>query len=697
MKNTVFALLALLMVWSCTSKVKSPGTMGGIDQATLSATSDSLLARYGESERTRIDAGLKQVAALWNENDGTTAAFKTFCIAQFTPSGDKLDLLFGKLQEKMEILTGSFGKMALDLKWNLEVAKGTVHQVDELFGAFDPASHLQEDLYATKIAFIVALNFPHYNLKEKQTLGQNWTPRQWAYARLGDAYTARIPAELIRTFSEVQTRSDIYISRYNIYAGRLQDKDLKFLFPADMVLLSHWNLRDEIKANYGKENGLEKQLTIYEVMKHIIAQDIPVEVIDSGKYQWNPFTNELFEMSDSAYYEYNPATKKSTRKSGIVKGTPEGGMRYQKILDNFHALKNMDPYYSDLNTFILRKCEGEMELSYEETEALFTSFLSSPEMKAVAEVVKKRLGRDLQPFDIWYDGFKSRSTMGNLNLDELVAKKYPTPAAFEADIPVILTKLGWDKDRAAFIGSKISVDPARGSGHAWGATMHSINSHLRTRVVPGGMNYKGYNIAVHELGHNVEQTISLHQVDNYLMSGVPNTAFTEALAFLFQERDLQLLGINSNNPEAKDLEILDKYWASCEIMGVSLMDMRVWKWLYEHPDATKEQLQEQVNTIAKEVWNQYFAPVYGVKDVSIFAIYSHMVSYPLYLPAYAVGGLIQFQLGEYIQGKSFATEVDRIFSQGRLVPQLWMKNAVGSEISAQPLIDRTREVLGRMK
>ncbi|MFN8207491.1 MAG: hypothetical protein U0T82_08800 [Bacteroidales bacterium] len=696
MKNIGIVFLILAMCWSCTTGSNDKANGNGMDPSVISATTDSLVSRFGNEERSRIVTGLNQVAALWRSSDGTAADFTSFCIEHYAPSGEKRDLLFDKLQEKMEILNGSFGKMGLDLKWNLEVDKGQVHPVDEWFGAYDPASHLQEDMYTTKIAFVVALNFSHYTLKEKQVQGEKWTPREWAYARMGDLYTARVPSGLLLKNSEVQTRSDMYISRYNIYAGKLRDTTWKTLFPEDLVLLSHWNLRDEIKANYGKEKGLEKQLTIYEVMKHIITQNIPVEVINSGDLLWNPFTHELFKDTDSAYFEYNPATKKTVRKSDKVTGTPEGGKRYQQILDNFHALKAMDTYYSDLNTYILRKSDGEMELTVEETEALFTSFLSSPEMKAVAEIVKKRLGRDLQPFDIWYDGFKSRSSLGAINLDEIVARKYPTAAAFEKDIPNILLKLGFAKDKADFIASRISVDPARGSGHAWGAPMHSVNSHLRTRVVEGGMNYKGYNIAVHELGHNVEQTISLHEVDNYLMSGVPNTAFTEALAFLFQERDLQLLGINSHSPEAEDLAILDKYWASCEIMGVSLVDIRMWKWLYEHPEATKEQLQEQVIAIAKEVWNQYFAPVYGVKDVYLFAIYSHMVSYPLYLPAYAVGGLIQFQIDEYMKGKKFAAEVERIFSQGRMVPQVWMKKAVGSEISAKPLIEKTKEVLIRL-
>ena len=54
-------------------------------------------------------------------------------------------------------------------------------------------------------------------------------------------------------------------------------------------------------------------------------------------------------------------------------------------------------------------------------------------------------------------------------------------------------------------------------------------AHLRTRVPQGGMDYKGYNVAMHELGHNVEQVFSLYEVDHTLLAGVPNNAFTEAL------------------------------------------------------------------------------------------------------------------------------------------------------------------------
>ena len=79
--------------------------------------------------------------------------------------------------------------------------------------------------------------------------------------------------------------------------------------------------------------------------------------------------------------------------------------------------------------------------------------------------------------------------------------------------------------------------------------------HLRTRVEPDGMDYKGFNIAVHELGHNVEQIFSLYDVDHTLLAGVPNTAFTEALAFVFQAHDLELLGLAAPTAESRALEV----------------------------------------------------------------------------------------------------------------------------------------------
>ena len=53
------------------------------------------------------------------------------------------------------------------------------------------------------------------------------------------------------------------------------------LFPAKMRLLSHWNLRDQIKADYGEKDGLPRQKTIALVMEHIVQQTIPKAVVNN--------------------------------------------------------------------------------------------------------------------------------------------------------------------------------------------------------------------------------------------------------------------------------------------------------------------------------------------------------------------------------------------------------------------------------
>src|SRR6185369_16565738 len=173
-----------------------------------------------------------------------------------------------------------------------------------------------------------------------------------------------------------------------------------------------------------------------------------------------------------------------------------------------------------------------------------------------------------------------------------------------------LEKLGFSKEKAQWVARNIVVDPARGSGHAMGAQRRADQAHLRTRVEKDGMNYKGFNIAVHQMGHNVEQTFSLNAIDHTLVQGVPNTAFTEALAFVFQARDLELLGLMKPDAEQERLRVLETFWNTREIAGVALVDIDAWHWLYEHPEATPADFRAAVVKISQDVWNRYYADLF---------------------------------------------------------------------------------------
>lgn len=679
LKQCVVVVIAVLISSSTMAQKKEMKST--ISKQAITQTMKMLNTNLSGEAVSTMERGVIQTAALWFPENGSEDEFVAFCKENFIADAEEKELVFLKISQFMESLNGHFNKISLDLMENLHLDNGPLMPVDAMFGSYSAGAHLSDDFYANKIAFVITLNFPNYSLQEKNGMGSSWSRLDWAYARLGDMFTSRVPADLTQATSAAETRSDIYISEYNIMMGYLRDKKDNRLFPENMVLLSHWNLRDEIKSNYGAgKEGLTKQLMIYEVMKHIIAQDIPASVINSKAYTWDPYENQLYTLSGEK-----------------AEATPEPNTRYQMLLDNFKSKEAIDNYEPVMNTYIKRQFDGAMEMPQEEVEKLFVEFISSPQVKATGKLIEKRLGRKLQPYDIWYDGFKARSSLDANMLDGMTQKLYPNAPAMEAHLPVLLTTLGWSSERAKYIADKVRVDAARGSGHAWGAEMKGENAHLRTRIPETGMNYKGYNIAVHEFGHNVEQTLSLYDVDYYMLQGVPNTGFTEALAFIFQSRDLFLLGMKDDDPNKSHLKTLDEIWGLYEIMGVALVDVNVWKWMYANPEANAEELKNAVISIAKEIWNNYYAPVFGMKDEPILAVYSHMIASPLYLSNYAYGSIIDFQVEQYIADKKFNEEVDRIWEQGRLTPKAWMLKAVGREMSVQPMLEACDEALKAVK
>ncbi|WP_313379848.1 hypothetical protein [Proteiniphilum saccharofermentans] len=675
----------LIGLVACNSSVQNSKnrmqTTDFIPQAKVEAVIKQLKDSLGDSHAFRIERGVRQVAGQWGEQDGTVDDFAGFCKNSFISDTAKLSGLFSALERNFEVIYGYFHKIDVMLKAPLQLEGPEITPVDMMFGGYDVSAHLTDDLYNNKIAFLSALNFPFYTLEEKTELGAGWSRKEWAYARMGDRFISRVPAAVQQDISRTITEADAYISDYNIYMGNLRNENGEQLFPTNMKLISHWGLRDELKSNYAdSEKGLEKQRMIYGVMQRIIDQSIPRQVINSDSYSWNPITNDLFDNNGKT-----------------VASKSEDIRRYEVFLKNFRAMRQLDPYSPHYPTQLIRAFDGTMEVPQKDVEELFRGLLSSPQVKEVASFIESRLGRKLEPFDIWYNGFKSGGGIPEEDLTAITSRKYPNAQALEEDLPNILIKLGWKPAKAREIASLVTVDASRGAGHAWGAAMRNDVARLRTRVGAEGLDYKGYNIAVHEFGHNVEQTITMNDVDYYMLNGVPNTAFTEAVAFLFQKRDLELLGLKNPNPEDEYWLALDNFWSCYEIMGVSLVDIQVWEWLYANPDATAEQLKEAVISAAKEVWNSYYAGILGGEDETLLGIYSHMIDYPLYLPNYPMGHLIAFQIEQQVRGKNLADEMDRMYTQGSIIPQHWMKNAVGSPISIDPLLAATNEALQALK
>lgn len=651
-----------------------------------------LVARYGESQRDRVGRGLRQVRAFWRTEDGDASVFEAFVREHFAGDAVTHDALFARMEFALESLDGHMLEIGRDFRRQSDLDLGPILPFDQILAGYDPSAHVNEDFFGNKLAFTVLLNFPLTTLDQKLSQGERWSRRQWAEARLVDRFGKRVPAEVNLAIGKAAAEAAQYIAEYNVWMHHLVDSNGRRLFPAGLRLLSHWNLRDEIKADYADpKDGLAKQRLVQTVMERIVTQTIPAAAIDNPAVDWDPASGRV--QSSPVKDSDRPA-----RPGKEARGEAEPDTRYAMLAKTFQAARKADPYSPTAPTLIARRFEEDRQIPEARVRKMLEQVLTSPLVPRVAALIRKRLGRSLEPFDVWYAGFRPRGAYSEAELDEIVRKKYPTAEAYEKEIPNLLAKLGFSAERAKFLAANIVVDPARGSGHAMGAARRGDKAHLRTRVEKSGMNYKGFNIAVHEMGHNVEQTFSLNTIDHTLLQGVPNTAFTEALAFVFQGHDLELLGLSRPDARARASKTLDEFWGTCEIAGVALVDMGVWHWMYDHPDATPAQLKEATLAICRDVWNRYYAPAFGKRDVVLLAIYSHMIDSFLYLPDYPIGHMIAFQIERQMEkAGSIGTEFERMAKQGNVAPDIWMKNATGAPVGPEALLAETEKALTEVR
>ncbi|EON78373.1 hypothetical protein ADIS_1236 [Lunatimonas lonarensis] len=636
---------------------------------------EELVQRLGQTEADRLARGVDHLRSLWMEADGDHVAFHDFCMKQFIPSGETLDKAFEIAEAQFEAINGYRRELSLVLDYPLTTMLRPVTELDRMVAG----ANFQPDFFKNKLALAIALNFPYYTHEEKEQFGPEWTRKQWAMVRLGDRFDFRVDPtkepEALRLPDELRDYTSLYI----LSMDQVLSPTMEVLFPPGTRLNSHNGLRDEIKGLYSRKDPLQSQRTLNTIVMHIIHQTIPACMIGETPYYWEPEANKVYKKEENRFVE--------------VSFTPEADTRYQVLHHNMTSKMRQDSKYAAGSTYLSRTFDN-VQLSEAKIVSLLKSVVGAPEKKAVANLIEKNLGRKLEPFDIWFTNFNDTPDHDMDQLDQVLRQKYPTPMAFQQDIPAILQKVGFSRFEADFIGSRIVVDPIPSGGHANGPQMRGANAHLRTRFEKDGLNYKGYRVAMHEIGHNIEQIVSTYITDHYSLKGIPSSPYTEAMADLLAYRSMVALGVNAEySAREKSQNALAAFWFVCEIGAVALHEIRVWNWLYLHPDATMEELKEATMDIAKGLWNEYFAEIFGVRDVPIFAIYNHFISGALYLHSYPLGNIVMMQLEEQFEGGDFAEELIRVCKIGKLTPDQWIIEATGKPLSAEPLLQATRKAL----
>lgn len=182
----------------------------------------------------------------------------------------------------------------------------------------------------------------------------------------------RIPAAVNLEVARAASEADSYISQYNIWMYHVLDQNGQSLFPPKLRLLSHWNLRDEIKADYADaQHGLEKQRCIQKVMERIIAQTIPAVVINNPTVDWNPWTNEVQAAEEKDGDVAPPPGQETTN-------APEPSTRYAMLLKTYQAARKMDPFSPTAPSLIARRFDVDREIPEQRVRQMLEQVVTSP-------------------------------------------------------------------------------------------------------------------------------------------------------------------------------------------------------------------------------------------------------------------------------------------------------------------------------
>ena len=325
---TSFLLLPCVTSVNAGTKTDRPQWMN----ASVAKLKGELVSRFGEGQRERVVRGLDQVAGFWRDGDGNAEEFETFVRDNFAGDQASLDATFDRFEMLLEKIDGHMLEISLACKRQSDLDLGPIMPFDEIFAGWEPSAHVLDDFFQSKLAFVALLNFPLTTLEQRLNEGDKWTRRQWAEVRLAQRFSKRIPAEVNQAIAQAGAVSDQYISEYNVWMHHLLNEKGERLFPAKLRLLSHWNLRDELKAQYANaEGGLERQRMIQLVMERIVDQTIPDVVIDNPHVDWNPFTNEVSRAAVEDSDEPAPPDMK-------ISNAREPDTRYRILLEDFLAV-----------------------------------------------------------------------------------------------------------------------------------------------------------------------------------------------------------------------------------------------------------------------------------------------------------------------------------------------------------------------
>ena len=657
-----------------------PGETSKMSGRAMELPTDAVVAdlvkKHGQREADRVRAGVDRVAQRWLPADGSDEDFADFCRTFYVADAKDRTRLLARLEKVITTTHGHLREISRDVGRWAEVAGDEMPEIDKLLAAFNPAPDLAEQLYTQRIAFILLLNFKPPTLETMQREGPRWSVDEWVAARLTHGLSPRIPGDVQTAVAHKHQAATHWLYGFHPHVGALVDADGNALYDAGTTLLPHWKIRDESIQAYGQPDALARQRALMWCMRRFIDGSMPKVLLERDPDgPWDPEANTI-------------GGKPVEETIGLV--------RYEHWLNVFRAEQMLDPYFPEHPTALARSWELDRELPVERVEQILVDLLKAPVRAKLYALLSDRLERPLEPHDVYCSNVFERAPAEEL--DAAVAKRFTSIEDFASKLPTILREVGFSDADADWLTGRIRVEHSRDAGHCSPPGLPEYGPLLCTTLQRGRFNFASYGTTMHELGHAVESAFSVGRAPRPALKGVPGSCAVEAVANVFCDARYRLVNVklSTENIEPLDQMTIESMLASCQMSGPALLEVRVWQWLYDHPDATPAELRDAVLEIAADIWKEFFEPYFGPDPYYLPAAYQHMIGYPLYLANYVMSGLALQQMQAYVRGKDRATELIRMYGLGRLTPDLWMERAVGAPLSVEPFMRDTERVLGQL-
>ena len=133
MKLNVFTIFAALFFVSLISfgQVDSRNNL----QDNVVQVTKKLTDKYGIENAERINRGVRHLADLWFNENGSDTVFQEFCMKQFIPSGAELDSALEIAEQQFEAINGYKRELSIALQYPVVTMKRPVTELDRLFSS----------------------------------------------------------------------------------------------------------------------------------------------------------------------------------------------------------------------------------------------------------------------------------------------------------------------------------------------------------------------------------------------------------------------------------------------------------------------------------------------------------------------------------------------------------------------------------